>query len=117
MKAWMAFKRCNMIDHEMSSKVERNDENRNRPKKWSPPPVGVIKVNWDASINVVKDWVGLGIIARDSNGLCMGAKCITIRARTDPKTAEFMATLQVVKFSKEVGFGDVIFEGDAAQVV
>jgi ribonuclease HI len=117
MKAWMAFKRCNMIDHEVFSKVERNDENRNRPNKWSPPPAGVLKVNWDASINVAKDWVGLGIIARDSNGLCMGAKCITIRARTDPKTAEFMATLQAVKFSKEVGFWDVIFEGDAAQVV
>jgi hypothetical protein len=116
-KAWLAFKRCNMTDHEMSSKVERNEENNSRQRNWSPPPVGVIKVNWDASINVVKDWFGMGIIARDSNGLCMGAKCIMIRARTDPKTAKFMAALQAVQFSKEVGFRDVIFEGDAAQVV
>jgi hypothetical protein len=105
MKAWMAFKRCNMIDHEVFSKVERNDENRNRPNKWSPPPAGVLKVNWDASINVAKDWVGLGIIARDINGLCMGAKCITIRARTDPKTAEFMATLQAVNSVRKWVFG------------
>jgi len=97
--------------------VERNEENSSRQSRWSPPPVGVIKVNWDASINEVKDWVGMGIIARDSNGLCMGAKCIPIRAQTDPKTAEFMAALQAVQFSKEVSFWDVIFEGDAAQVV
>jgi ribonuclease HI len=116
-KAWLAFKRCNMTDHKMSLKVERNEENSSRQSNWSPPHVGVIKVNWDASINVVKDWVGLGIIARDSNGLCMVAKCITIRARTDPKTTEFMAALQAIQFSKEVGFWDVIFEGDAAQVV
>jgi len=109
MKAWLAFKRCNMIDHEMSLKGERNEENSSRQSSWSPPSDGVIKVNWDASINVVKDWVGLGTIARDSKGLCMGARCITIHARTNPKTAEFMEALQAVQFSKEVGFWDVIF--------
>jgi hypothetical protein len=109
MKAWLAFKRCNMIDHEMSLKGERNKENSSRQSSWSPPSDGVIKVNWDASINVVKDWVGLGTIARDSKGLCMGARCITIHARTNPKTAEFMEALQAVQFSKEVGFWDVIF--------
>jgi ribonuclease HI len=106
-----------MTDHDLSSKVEMNEENSSRQSRWSPPPVGVIKVNWDASINEVKDWVGMGIIARDSNGLCMGARCITIRAWTDLKTAEFMAALQAVQFCKEVGFWDIIFEGDATQVV
>jgi hypothetical protein len=33
-----------------------------------PPPVGLIKVNWDASINTIKEWVGIGILARDHSG-------------------------------------------------
>jgi ribonuclease HI len=37
--------------------------------------------------------------------------------KTDPKTAEIMAALQAMQFSKEVGFWEVIFKGDAAQVV
>jgi len=97
--------------------VERNEEDSSRQSRWVPPPNGVIKVNWDASINVAKYWVGLGIIARDNKGLCMGARSITQQARINPKTAEIMAALQAVQFSKEVGFWDVIFEGDAAQVV
>jgi hypothetical protein len=75
-------------------------EESSRQSKWTPPSVGVIKVNWDASINGKKDWVGLGIIARDSKGFCMGARSITQVARTDPKTVEIMAALYAVQFSK-----------------
>jgi ribonuclease HI len=68
-------------------------------------------------MNVAKDWVGLGIIARDNKSLCMGAKSITQQVETDQKTAEIMTTLQAMEFSKEAGFWEVIFEGYAVQVV
>jgi ribonuclease HI len=80
-------------------------------------PCGVIKVNWDASLNVTKGWIGLGIIARDSSGFCLGARSVTKQMQVPPKRAEILAALQAVQFSKEVGFMDVIFEGDAAQIV
>jgi len=35
----------------------------------------------------------------------------------DPKTAEAMTTLWAVQICKDVGFFDVVFEGDAAQVI
>jgi hypothetical protein len=35
----------------------------------------------------------------------------------EPKVAEGMITLNSIVFSKEMGFVDVIFEGDALQVV
>jgi len=103
--------------HDSTQLLERIEEESSRQSNWTSPPAGVIKVNWDASINEDNDWVGLGIIARDSKGLCMGARSIAQLARTDPKTAEIMAALHSVQFNKEVGFWDVIFEGDAAQVV
>jgi ribonuclease HI len=81
------------------------------------PPAGVIKINWDASLNVLKGWIGLGIIARDNSGFCLGERSVTKQVQVPPKAAKILAALQAVQFSKEVRFMDVIFEGDAVQVV
>jgi hypothetical protein len=65
---------------------------------------------------VSKGWIGLGIIARDSSGFCLGSRSVTKQVQVLPKTAEILA-LQAVQFSKDAGFMEVIFEGDAAQVM
>jgi ribonuclease HI len=85
--------------------------------KWQPPPHGLIKVNWDASINKNKGWMGLGLIARDSNGACLGAKSETKELVADSATTEAMAALSAMYFCMEVGFFEVITEGDAIQVL
>jgi ribonuclease HI len=89
----------------------------NRNIKWQPPSQGLIKVNWDASINKNKGWIGMGMIARDSNSACLGAKSVTKELITDSATAEAMAALSAMYFCREVGFFDVILEGDAKQVL
>jgi ribonuclease HI len=42
-------------------------------KGWQPPPVGIIKVNWDASLLVKERHIGIGIVARDEYGNFLGA--------------------------------------------
>jgi ribonuclease HI len=116
-RSFLDFKRCNIKEQESSVSEGRKEAQSGKQTCWIPPPDGVIKVNWDAALNVAKGWIGLGIIARDSKGLCMGARSITQQVKTDPKTAEIMAALQAMQFSKDAGFWEVIFEGDAAQVV
>jgi len=96
-------------DQETMMPAGRNEALNNRQTSWIPPLNGVIKVNWNASMNMTKNWIGLGIIARDSKGLCLGARSITLQAKRDPKTAERMAALEAIQFSKESGFWDVIF--------
>ncbi|XP_062158594.1 uncharacterized protein LOC133866044 [Alnus glutinosa] len=54
-------------------------------QKWQPPPPGVIKVNWDAALNLSAGWVGLGVVARDYMGKCLGARSLT---RLDYQKAE-----------------------------
>jgi hypothetical protein len=45
-----------------------------RPRTgWCPPPSGFIKFNWDASINVTKKCIGIGI----GTGNVLGAKSLT----------------------------------------
>ncbi|XP_062173543.1 uncharacterized protein LOC133879005 [Alnus glutinosa] len=57
------------------------------------------------------------MVARDCKGDVLAAKCVRKNISVDPKTAEAMAALWAILFCKEFGFLDVIFEGDASQVV
>lgn len=76
-----------------------------------------MKVNWDASLNVGRWWIGLGVIARDGEGICLGVCSVTKQEQVDPKMVGTMATMQAMIFSKKAGFMEVIFEGGAAQAV
>jgi ribonuclease HI len=59
----------------------------------------------------------LGVIAKDSNGVSLGARSVTKQVNANPITVEVMAALLAMQFNKEIGFLDVIFEGDTAQVI
>jgi ribonuclease HI len=84
---------------------------------WKLSPNDHIKVNCDAAIGPTKSSIGLGMVARNSREDFMGVRCMVIFQRTKARMAEAMAALWAVKFCKEVGFFEVILEGDAAQVV
>jgi len=84
---------------------------------WKPPLLGVVMVNWDASLNVKKHCIGIGIVARDHNGIFLGARAVTKIVVGAPKVAEAMTAVEAVPFCTEVGFFEVLLEGDAKQVV
>jgi len=113
--AQVEYRRCNK--QEQSLLLEGGIPPCNRHNQWTPPQNGVIKLNWDASINSKKGWNGLGMVARDSNGEVLGARSTTKEPMADPSTAEVMAALCAMQFCKEAGFFEVIFEGDAARVI
>jgi ribonuclease HI len=109
------FKRCNHM--ELTAIESNNLPTMARQKNWQPPPSGIIKINWDAAINVKEGCIGLGIVARDCRGEILGAQCSFKSIVVDAKTTEAMAAFWAVLFSKAEGFLDAIFEGDSAQVV
>jgi hypothetical protein len=84
---------------------------------WQPPLTGKVKINWDASINERDGRIGVGLVARDAFGMVLGGRCVSRCLRTDPLTAEAMGALFAVQFCIEVGFFDVVFEGDAQSVI
>jgi hypothetical protein len=81
------------------------------------PLNGVIKVNWDASLNVKDRYVGIGIVTWDYHENFMGARVITKTVVGSPKVVEAMVALEAVLFCKETGFFNVILERNAKQVV
>jgi hypothetical protein len=84
---------------------------------WKPPHIGVVKAKWDASLNKTTGCIGLGCVVRDGLREVLGIKCRYQKVVVEPKLAEVMAALHPVMFCKEVGFLDVVFEGDALQVI
>ncbi|XP_062147881.1 uncharacterized protein LOC133856858 [Alnus glutinosa] len=87
------------------------------PEVWCPPPTNYFKINWDASVDSRRNCIGLGLVARDSRGECVGAKCVCLFVKGDSRIAESLVTLHAVFFSKFLELRDVIFEGDSSQVV
>jgi hypothetical protein len=114
-RALEEYKRCLQLDRELVDKEK--EVTKVTEKKWTPPLEGKIKINWDAAVNAKGNCIGLGIVARDCSGMFLGAKCIRKPIFVKPKMVEAMAALWAVLFCKEVGFFEVVFEGDSAQVV
>jgi hypothetical protein len=97
--------------------VHRPVRQRNGDQRWTKPPVGVTKFNWDAAINVEKQMMGLGIVGRDHNGQICLAVSDCRRFIMDPTTAEAFGAWKLAALCVQLGFSDVILEGDSLEVV
>jgi ribonuclease HI len=84
---------------------------------WQKPPVGSIKVNWDAAVDKEGNRIGLGIVVRDHNGQVVAMQCSTRQFICDPATAEALAAWTAVSLCGSLGLQSVVLEGDACEVV
>lgn len=62
-----------------------------RTTGWQKPVVGFVKTNWDATIDVGKNLMGLGVIMCDVGGYVVGVLCATVPFILDPAIAEVVA--------------------------
>ncbi|XP_059449513.1 uncharacterized protein LOC132180640 [Corylus avellana] len=85
--------------------------------KWKAPPVGFIKINWDASIDVGTQRMGMGMVARNNRGEVAAMYCSTKPFVNDPSAAEALAAAQAVHLGRRMAWENIILEGDALEVV
>jgi hypothetical protein len=108
----MEFRKANLVSNQsQDSSSSKADE------KWEPPPRNTIKINWDAAVATEKKEIGIGLIARDETGKFVAAVSKKERVAVEPVVAETLAALSAIQWCQEQSFQDVIFEGDALQVV
>jgi hypothetical protein len=79
--------------------------------------VGNIKINWDAALDGRKKLMGVGIVARDSTGRVMAAKCSILPYIRDPTVAKAISARRAIEFGRKMGFHSIELEGDAREVV
>ncbi|KAL5773532.1 hypothetical protein ACOSQ2_013456 [Xanthoceras sorbifolium] len=80
---------------------------------WSPPPVGVFKLNVDASLAVNAGLVGVGIVIRDCHGQVRVASSLKLSASFSPLLAEAVAILHEVRLAFNSGLLTLLVESDA----
>lgn len=83
---------------------------------WKPLPVGVIKLNADASL-AVEGWVGMGVVARNEKGEVLLAVVRRVRAWWSREVAESRALLFAIKLAKKYGYEASILESDSHVLV
>ena len=86
-------------------------------EKWSSPPIGMYKVNWDIVIEANMKCVGLGVIIRDEKGRVVAVLSKTLDSLQDPTFGEAIGERGAMEFAKELGFHEIFLEGDSKQVV
>ena len=84
---------------------------------WTRPPYGIVKVNWDASVNKYQNKMGVGAVVRDSHGVVLGMYCMTRSFITSPSVAETVGAWAAMKLAKWMGLQRVIFDGDALEII
>ncbi|KAJ0017173.1 hypothetical protein Pint_11950 [Pistacia integerrima] len=85
--------------------------------RWQPPPEGIYKINWDASVRKEACTIGVGIAIRDWQGGFMATMRTKKPMFPDAYLAESFAALQAVILATDIGIDQIILEGDALQVV
>lgn len=84
--------------------------------KWLAPPVGVVKLNLDASPST-EGCLGLGVVAWNDKGEVLLAATRRICAWWPPEIAKGKALLFAIKLAKRYGYERVIFESDSQVLV
>ncbi|XP_059446656.1 uncharacterized protein LOC132178224 [Corylus avellana] len=82
-----------------------------------PPPEGMIKLNWDASLSKEENRMGIGVVARDHVGSVRASLCASRPYMVDPAAAEAMALWYATVVIHPLCLQKVILEGDALEVV
>ncbi|XP_041016138.1 uncharacterized protein LOC121258658 [Juglans microcarpa x Juglans regia] len=84
---------------------------------WNPPPIGFININWDATLNIAKDRIGIGLVAQDCEGSIVASKKLAQSGFMDPLLAEAQGAFQATRWARGMRFSPVILEGHAQQIV
>ena len=80
---------------------------------WKAPPDDYIKVNWDASIDVARQLMRMGVVARNNRGEVLAMFCATKRCALEPSAAEALAAWQAAQLGLRMQWRKIILEGDA----
>ena len=84
---------------------------------WKPPPNSVFKLNFDAVVFVEAKRTGFGAIMRNDKGEVMAAMSVGGPQVSSSEEAKLLACRKAVEFATDVGFSELVIEGDNINVI
>jgi hypothetical protein len=85
--------------------------------KWTKPPLGWFKANWDTAIAKHTGQVKMGFVIQNHNGDMLAARNYTHLGYVEPTSIEAMATMVAIQLARDMGLMQVQLEGDAKVVI
>lgn len=82
-------------------------------EKWCKPQVGFIKLNWDAVIDIQRQQMGVGIIARDHTSAILAALSASRPHVTNPGRDLAIVAWKLAEVCTSMGLSKVVLEGDS----
>ena len=84
---------------------------------WNPPPPAMLKINVDGAISKHPNLVDVGFVIRDDTGRLVAAMCRSIAVPLGPLEVEAKAFEVGLQLARDIGYHDVILEGDSLILV
>ncbi|XP_012841298.1 PREDICTED: uncharacterized protein LOC105961612 [Erythranthe guttata] len=84
---------------------------------WTPPPEGVVKVNFDAAFPPSQSYYKVATVARNSEGTTIWWSVASLPGRVQPVEGEAHAALTTIQGARARGWPSVIIEGDCRQLI
>jgi hypothetical protein len=84
---------------------------------WTPPLVGVVKINIDAAVSQNIGRGSIAAVARDDRGNFIGASAWVFPGRTDAETLEVLACREAVDLAQDIGARKVQVASDCPNVI
>ncbi|XVF85388.1 hypothetical protein PTKIN_Ptkin17bG0113900 [Pterospermum kingtungense] len=84
---------------------------------WSSPSPGFVKVNFDGALQLLDHIEGVGIVIRNHEAKVLGAKSLRVHVASDSFVIKAIAAMFALEFAVDLGFTDIILEGDALSIV
>ncbi|OMP04092.1 hypothetical protein COLO4_09952 [Corchorus olitorius] len=85
--------------------------------RWQAPREGVIEVNFDGSFLASDHMASFGAVARDFEGAVMGSMAGNLKYIDSAFMAESLAALKAISWARDMGFTDIVLEGDALTII
>ncbi|XP_075636673.1 uncharacterized protein LOC142608901 [Castanea sativa] len=101
----------------ISAQLAHNPSPPWRIVRWQPPPQGMIKINFDGSTSAKDQASSIGVVLRDENGSVLASLAQQLPQLYTPLIIEAKAALRALQFAAELGFNQVILEGDCQVLI
>jgi ribonuclease HI len=106
-----------ILMNDFRSTTSTRRENQSSIQKWSPPPVGSMMMNVDASIFSKSGRMGYGIIIRDHLGSVQAASRGYVNHVDNPELAEALAVRHALNFAAQAGFENIMVASDCLSLI
>jgi ribonuclease HI len=106
-----------LLEHLSISQSTNKNDPRDNHDKWTRPTTHQYKANFDGAFSKETNEGGIGVVIRDQAGLPIATLTQKLPATHSIEITEALAARRAILFAKEVGLTNVVFEGDAANII